>query len=94
MRARALNVFYLFFALITLQIFSGLLDEKTKVCPSIGTISTALPNEVEYAVEPAKPYRTPIPPYLPKEALVTLQEDILFNLIDFLLKNPYLTKSS
>jgi len=54
----------------------------------------AFPNDVVYAIEPSKPHLTPTPPYLPKEASVTLQDVISANLIDFLLKIPYLTESS
>ena len=68
------TVLFYFGVLIILQIFSGLLDEKTKMRPSFGTISTAFPKDVVYAVEPSRPYLIPIPPYLPKEALVTLKE--------------------
>ena len=71
-----------------LQIFSGFLDEKTKLRPSFGIISTAFPNDVVYAAEPSKLHLTPLPPYLPKEALVIWHETISVNLIDFLLKTP------
>jgi hypothetical protein len=67
---------------------SGLLEEKTNGLPLFKTTITASPNDVVYANEPSKPYLTPTPQYLPKEALILSQEEISFNKNDFRLKSP------
>lgn len=61
---------------MALHTWSGLFEEKTNFLPILGVTSTASPNEVVYAREPSKPYLIPTPQYLPKDALVLLQETI------------------
>ena len=69
------------------QTLSGFLEEKTNTLPTLGVTSTALANEVVYAIEPSSPTLTPIPKYLPND-LVFLQEEISLSKKDFLSKRP------
>ena len=66
---------------------SGVKVEKTNTLPSFGVISTALANEVVYAIEPSSPTLTPTPKYLPN-TLVFLQEEISLSKKDFLSNRP------
>jgi len=82
-----------FFRFMVSHTLPGFLEEKTNTLPCVGAISTALANEVVYAIEPSSPYLTPIRKYLPK-ASVFFAGDDLFEQERFLVKQPVVNRES